>query len=203
MDDLSTDREVDSKVSAKASGFIIQLESFEFYFLLTVLIAIFDRIEILNAELQKSDISFNECNRKIQSVMESLAEVRESKFETVWLEAVSSAKDLGLEEPKLPRKRKIPKRLETDLGYASSSQAYSFLNPKIYCKKIYCVIFDHVLMAMNTRFKSETLEMMSSFESFGVGNNGSCVKVITVFYNSRIVESGIQPFPTLILMNKS
>lgn len=46
MENLSSDPDVDSKISARALGFAKQLENFEFYFLLTVLISIFERIEI-------------------------------------------------------------------------------------------------------------------------------------------------------------
>ncbi|XP_039302959.1 zinc finger MYM-type protein 1-like [Solenopsis invicta] len=84
-----------------------QLESFEFYFMLNFMIAIFDRIEILNASLQKSNLNVHEAHGKVQAVMKVFVQTREKSFETVWNEATTNANNLGLKEPKLPRIRKI------------------------------------------------------------------------------------------------
>ena len=38
----------------------------------------------------------------------------EDKFHSFWLSAIKTAEELGVGEPRLPRKRKVPQRFETD-----------------------------------------------------------------------------------------
>lgn len=42
----------DAIVRSRAAGFLGHLQTFQFYFLLTLIVELFDRIEILNKELQ-------------------------------------------------------------------------------------------------------------------------------------------------------
>ena len=44
---------IDSATAAKAEGFWKMLLTFDFYFILFIIIIVFDQIEILNQELQK------------------------------------------------------------------------------------------------------------------------------------------------------
>ena len=78
---LTTDCDVDSGASARSKRFIKHLQSFKFYFLLTMTINIFERIENLNTGLKKSDICIDESHAKVKIVSSSLAEMRESKFD--------------------------------------------------------------------------------------------------------------------------
>lgn len=50
---MKMNREIDSNISSKAAGFLKHLKSFEFYFQLTMIVEVFEKIEILNKELQK------------------------------------------------------------------------------------------------------------------------------------------------------
>ncbi|XP_039302128.1 uncharacterized protein LOC120357008 [Solenopsis invicta] len=53
---MKMNREVDSSISSKAAGFLKHLESFEFYFQLTMIVKVFEKIELLNKELQESNL---------------------------------------------------------------------------------------------------------------------------------------------------
>lgn len=177
----STDREVNSSVSAKAIGFLRHLESFEFYFLLTMMIEIFDRIEILNKELQKTNLCIIDSHRKVKAVKSNLECSRDSKFEIIWEKATTGAKDLELEEPKLQRSRRTPKRLEN----TDASKPHNFATPKDYYRKIYCEIFDTVVTSLNERFNSNTTEFLDELEAFAVGTGGSIEKIVE-FYGDDI-----------------
>lgn len=118
--DRSVDKEIDSAVSAKASGFYDYMDSFECAFYLTMMIEIFDRVEILNKELQKSSLCVIESYEKIEAVSDVLDASRDSKFEDIWKKSVQIVADLELNEPQIPRQRKIPNRLEQ--GTAEVSQ---------------------------------------------------------------------------------
>ena len=80
FEELIEDKEVDSSVVAKASGFLHNMESFEFVFLLTAMIEIFDRIEILNKDLQKSELCVVESYRKVEIVAVVILEIGNTKL---------------------------------------------------------------------------------------------------------------------------
>lgn len=175
FEEVSKDRAVDSSASAKATGFLKQLQRFEIYFLLTVMIEIFFRIEVLNTELQKSDLIINESHKKVQAVLDSLIKNRESKFEEVWANAEKGANNLNLDKPKLPRQRRAPKRFET------SSTAHAFLPPKDYYRKLYFEIHDHVISSMKSRFESKTINLLNSFENFVIGKDSNVDQIIAFY----------------------
>lgn len=115
---MKTDKGIDSSVSARASGFLRHLEGFDFLFLLTCTIAILERVEVLNAELQRSDLSVNESHQKVTMVIESL-------WEKVWETATVDAEHLCLEKPQLPRVRRPVQRLITD----DRNSSHTFSSP--------------------------------------------------------------------------
>lgn len=180
FDEVSKDRTVDSSASSKA--FLKQLQSFEFYFLLTVMIEIFFRIEVLNTELQKSDLIINESHKMIQAVLNSLTENRETKFEKAWNDAVKDANGLKLDEPQLPRQRRAPRRFET------SGTANVFLTPKDYYRKLFFEIYDQVISSMKNRFQSETMNLLNSFENFVIGEKNSSVDQVIDFYGNEDLD---------------
>lgn len=180
FEEMSSDRSVDCNISAKAAGFINHLETFEFYFLLSLIIDIFERIEILNTELQKSNLSVNESHKKVRAVIDSLTQMRQSKFDIIWHNSMQGASALSLGEPKVRRPRNVPKRLEE----SSTSNPHNFHTPKDYYRKMYFEIFDQTMMSMNNRFNSETITLLNSFEDFAIGKNNVGVHEISQFYNS-------------------
>ena len=65
-----------------------------------------DRMEVLNAELQKSDLSINESYKKVEAVMVILTKNQQAKFDKAWSDAFKDDKDLNLEEPSVSRQRR-------------------------------------------------------------------------------------------------
>ncbi|XP_049304071.1 uncharacterized protein LOC125776358 isoform X2 [Bactrocera dorsalis] len=119
----STDKEIDNSVSAKALGFFEFMASFECFFMLTMIIEIFNRIEILNTELQKSNLSVIDSYKKVNAVRAVLEAAGETKFEEDWKKSMQGAVELELDDPMLPRQRKISKWLEQ-----GTSEARIYLN---------------------------------------------------------------------------
>jgi len=58
LDELTTEN---NEIGAKASGFSNLLYKFDFYLVLQIMIFIFERIEVLNSELQKKFFAFPRC----------------------------------------------------------------------------------------------------------------------------------------------
>lgn len=172
------DREVDSTVTAKANGFLRSLQSFEFYFLLTTLIEIFDQIESLNMQLQKSELCVIESHNKVRIVKNNLQLLRDKKFKIIWKKAVDGANMLDIEEASIKRPRKIPKRLQL----SSASQTHFFQTAENYYRKMYYEIFDITVTSLETRFDTETIRLLNKFEQFITGFENVDVTEITNFY---------------------
>ncbi|XP_025265106.1 zinc finger MYM-type protein 1-like [Camponotus floridanus] len=171
-----TDCEVDSIVSAKASGYFEHMRTFEFFFFLTMIIELLDRIEILNKDLQNSELSVNDSYRKIEGVMYYINVSRDSKFEIIWQKSNDGVKELDIDEPQLPRQRKIPKRLDT-----SNTENLVFKTPKEMYRKIYFEIYDRVLTSLNNRFDTEAARFLKSLEAFAVGESTNVTEIINFY----------------------
>lgn len=179
---LIEDREVDSTIVAKAAGFLERMESFSFMFLFNALIEIFDRIEILNKELQKVELSVIDSFRKIEAVTFALDVSRDSKFESIWLKSIEFAKNFDIEEPNLPRQRKISKQIDS-----KNDKNHVFKTPEEYYRKIYCEIFDQVLCSLKSRFDTDSAKFFQTLEKFAVGETVD-VKKIILFYKDEFDE---------------
>ena len=180
---ITEDHEVDSLISAKAQGFLRSLSSFEFYFILVIIIDIFEKIEILNTELQQKDLCVNESQACVNVVKNNVKLMREeSMFSKIWSYANETAADHYVDEPYLKRSRSVPKKLE----YSSSNKSHVFSSPEDYYRKImYYETIDKVLVSLDTRFDNETIDLLDKFERFIGGDKHIKVEEITDFYNIR------------------
>ena len=172
---LVSDDGVDCSISCKASGFHEQMVKFVFLFLLTTMIEIFDRIEILNKDLQNTELSVIESCKKIEAVYFCLQTAWDSKFEVICQKSIHAIQELQVDEPTLPRHRKIPKRLD------SNETNHVFKTPKDFYRKIYFEIFDSVLLSLKSRFNTESIKFFKSLEQFSIGEFDN-VEQITEFY---------------------
>ncbi|KAF0704770.1 zinc finger MYM-type protein 1-like, partial [Aphis craccivora] len=100
-----------SENGTKASGFLKQLHKYEFLFNTKVMINIFERIELLNVELQKISLNFHEVKIKIKNIISLIEQKRENGFDDIWLEISTKARELNIQEPSNQRPNKKPKRL--------------------------------------------------------------------------------------------
>ncbi|XP_053968442.1 uncharacterized protein LOC128869864 [Anastrepha ludens] len=162
--DRSVDKEINSAMSAKASGFYDYMESFDCTFYLNMLIEMFDRIEILNKDLQKMNLSVIESYEKVGAVTDVLNASRDSKFEEIWQKSVQAAEDLEIDEPRIPRQRKIPKRLDT--GTTTNVQ---FKTAKDFFRKSYIEIYDQLISSLRRRFENDSAQFFKLLERFAIG----------------------------------
>lgn len=179
----------DASAIAKARGFSDRLEGFQFHFLLIAMINIFERVEVLNTQLQKINMHITESYEKIMAVNESLKQLRSQGFKDTWEQAVGGAKELGLNDPKTPRVRKIPKRLD------SGSPAHQFSTEEEYHRKMYFEILDQVTTSLTHRFSTKDMKFLCHVENFiiGASENGSKVPALDVasFYTRTFEKDGV------------
>lgn len=189
LDNSRMDPQLDKSVAAKINGFLRQMESFEFLFLLTLCIEIFEPIEILNAELQGVDLCLNESHDRVNTLKEMLTASRDSKFSIIWKKSTDCISSLDIDSPKIPRLRKVSRRLDRE----SVSEAHIFSTPEEYHRKIFYEVFDQVVMSLNTRFVSETMTFLDKCENFVVGRGQVTVEEITQVYNVESLENKLSP----------
>lgn len=194
FEEKKNDASVDKTATAKAAGFLKRMEEFEFYFLLTVTIVIMERVEILNSELQKCELSINESHDKIRMVTKSLEQIRlsDDRFDAAWRKAVEGAKDLDLDIPKIPRVRRPSTRLDT------ASTSHAFTTPANFYKKMYIEILDNVLASMRDRFESEVSKRLVHFEKFIIGTECNA-EPISSFYKDDLDADQLRTHHQLFL----
>lgn len=110
----------------KARGFSTQLYKFETLVLLELTIASLEKVEALNETIQATTVNFKTVLKRVELLKSSLNSIRTvEKFDEIWekVESVSEVDDLAA--PELPRRRCIPKRMDS-----SSSTAYFPSSPK-------------------------------------------------------------------------
>lgn len=185
FEEKSNDTSLDKTITAKAARFLKRMEEFEFYLLLIVTISIMERIEILNTELQKCDLSINESHDKIRLVTESLEVTRISGFDIVWKKAVEGANKLNLETPKVPRVRRPSTRLDT------GSADHVFSTPEHYYKKLYFEVLDNVIASMRYRFDSDVSKLLNRFEKFVIGTEPDTQSLIS-FYKDDLDDDRLR-----------
>ena len=178
------DKEIDSSASTKAAGFLKSIESFDFFYLLNINIEIFERIERLNAELQKNDLCINMSHEMVKDVTAALQKLRETQFDDIWDKIVKEAADLSLEEPHLERKRRRNKKYEH-----STSEDHTFAQPIDYYRHIFYQILDQVLMSLQDRFDNETLNFLNACENFITGKDEKVdLQKIVHFFNGCVSD---------------
>lgn len=110
------------------------------------MIELLDRIEILNGNLQNSEYCVIDSYQKVEAVIDSLSNSRDSKFEIIWEKACNGVEKFDIEEPSLPRCKRIPKRLLHSSN--ANVQDHAFQTPKDMYRKLYYEVYDQFLTSI-------------------------------------------------------
>jgi len=173
--DRSEDEEVDSSVSAKASGFLDYMESFECIFYLTMMIEIFDRIEILNKELQKSSLCVIESYEKITAVTDVFLASRDTKFNQIWQKSVDAAIEFEIDEPDFAHQRKV-RHLRSN-----APKDTNCTTPEQYYLKSYLKVFDQLILSLKSRYDNDAAVFFKSLENFALGKASDLEKIVQFY----------------------
>ena len=153
---------------AKASGFLMALSRFDTFFLIEVLRMVFTVVEGGSTDLQGQQLSFRKSENVIKCIKESVSNARsEDRFSNIWRasQSVLTVNDM-IEEPQLPRQKRIPRRL--DDSAAGTSLMVS--TPEEFYRIKYFTILDTVLMRLNERFEpDQTSHHLAQVEDFLLG----------------------------------
>lgn len=178
FNDVGHDSTFDTAITSTAFGYYDKLKSFSFYFHLISLIYIFERIENLNSALQKVDLHFSESHASIDTTKKSLQKLRQEGFLHLWQTLNVEVERLNIEQPSIPRLRKAPKR------YESQSTVHVFQSANDFYRRKYFEVLDAVILSLDNRFKSDTLNFLLKVENFVLkkGDHNSYADDIVTFY---------------------
>ncbi|XP_031781025.2 zinc finger MYM-type protein 1-like [Nasonia vitripennis] len=99
-----------------------------------------------NLSTDRNSDPSNSSKAKVQIVTENIKEMRNSKFDSIWKTCTKDAQTLNLDEPTIPRTRKISKRLDSN-----QASVHLFETPEQYYRKQFYEIVDKTLMALSER----------------------------------------------------
>ncbi|XP_065650715.1 zinc finger MYM-type protein 1-like [Hydra vulgaris] len=112
LEDLTTNPDF-TKCRVEAMAFLSSFQVFDTFFKLEFLRIIFTILEDSSIQLQGSQLNFSKAESIIQTLKQILRSLRtESRFKTLFDAATESAKIMDLDEPALPRKRKVHAKIE-------------------------------------------------------------------------------------------
>lgn len=192
LEETAADKKSDMKVTAAASGYVKEMESFKFYYILNLLIHIFSRIESLNTEFQKISLMVNESHSEIQTLITILQVYRDTGFDEFWTKTTKKADVLGVEPPQLPRVQKLTRR------YDEGSSPHVFSSARKYYEKMFYEVLDVLLSSLRSRYNTEEVEILCSIEKFVTSKSEenqedeSPLTVITNFYRSDLNPSRLE-----------
>lgn len=172
-----------SDAAAKCSGYLEQMTNFKTFWFLSLYSLVMSPVEEVNSQIQSKHIGVAEVKSKL-GFLYDVIENNRNDFEQFWGKCMNE-KPSFVDEPILPRQRRIPKKLEN----VESSAAYIHSSPKEYFKQVYIEACDTVLMCVRERFQSSGLNLVSAVEEECISamNSGSNeVKNIQEFFCSDL-----------------
>ncbi|XP_015378230.1 PREDICTED: uncharacterized protein LOC107172455, partial [Diuraphis noxia] len=144
-----------------------------------------EKSQLLNAELQRVTLSFQEAQNKIKNVRTSIQEQRNSGFDILWNDSKLKSNELCLEEKDKTRTRKLPKR------FNEGSEPHIFSDIREEYKALFYEIIDVTLASLDRRFQQNVIEHLSLIERFIIGEETSHKHIIK-FYGSDFDDDKLQ-----------
>ena len=107
---------------ARAGGLLKRMKSFNFMYGLKLSMMVLDHTDNLSATLQTTNLWAADAPETARLVVDTVTRMRNEQDATSFYEMVKIRADqLSLEEPSLPRKRKVPNRVNFLHGYKESA----------------------------------------------------------------------------------
>ena len=145
--------------SAKARGLLMQMESFDIFFSLKLSYLVFAAAEQFSINLQAKNTTVGEGIKGAHLLQSHLSSLRsEEKFTTFYSDVIKLSEGLT-DEPRLPRYRKAPRRLD------DGAQSHCFTCPKDRYCQAYFEVLEQACGEIENRFNQSDLSVVSDIES--------------------------------------
>ncbi len=111
--DWSIDNLYDTEMKARIRGVQANMPTFDFVYSCSLGILLLRQTDNLSRTLQDPKMSAAEGNAIAQDVIKTLSKDRnDSAYDLFWERVCKRKDELNINEPKLPRKRRLPRRFE-------------------------------------------------------------------------------------------
>ena len=158
--DWSLDHFQDAKMKARIRDVQTHMTKFDFYFGLSLGESLLRNADNLSAAIQKREISVAESYCLAMKTVTTISKIRtDDSFDLFWNLVTKKAEDKAVEEPKLPRQRRMPARFEMGTADAEFQSEV-----KAYYRQIYFQSTDHVVNAINDRYDSPDFKIYMQAE---------------------------------------
>lgn len=190
--------ENDATSGAQADILSKSVCTFDFVFNLIVLSHIFSTANILSKYLQSTCISIYHAFEKVEAVQQSMLDLRtEQECDRFWKEASDICSKLGFDDPVLPRRRKVPARLEGGSIGATYTDVKHF-----YLVTFFYPIIDVISARMEERFHENDLAIMEKLltaENFASIPDNSIYSMAFLYnLNSDDLKAELRVFCNLV-----
>ena len=140
----------DTEMKARVRGVQTIMPAFNFIFGCSIGESLLRQVDNLSRALQDASISAAEGYAIAQDVIKTLSKDRnDESFSLFWERLIKLKEEIGANEPKLPRKRKRPVRLDE----SESRQTYHFCDtPKERYRLMSFEAYDQVVQTIKQRF---------------------------------------------------
>jgi Domain of unknown function (DUF4371)/hAT family C-terminal dimerisation region len=171
-----TNHKENARIEAEASGLLESFTKFDTFIKLELLRILFTIVEDSNTALQGAQLNFREAESIINSLKSVIQMARtDERFETFWKSAITGSEGLQLDEPILPRRRRVPTKFD------GSGQHHFPSTPEEHYRRLYFETIDSLVIGLQTRFEpTETSEHLVKVEDFVIGKGN--ISYIEEFY---------------------
>ena len=147
------------RAKSTANAFLKQISDFDFFFALCFAHRLFERTDILSKELQNPKTSTVEGIFLTKHLKNEFMNWRkDDEFEKFWTRATHMAEKNGADPPKLPKKRRRPKR------YEDGSEGFQHKLPKEFYRHQYFLVLDLLCGYMEKRIEEKALRVLCAIE---------------------------------------
>ena len=196
----------DMETSARVNGIRSQMEKFSFLFGVMLGESVLGMAENLSCVLQSKKISAADGQAAAELTLDTMLKHRtDSAFTKFWNKVVKHSETVDVDEPALPRERRLPARFDL----SGAGESYVLLTVKEHYRIIYYAAFDRVISSIENRFDQPGYKVYCSLENLllnaisGKDFEADIQKVIEVYGNDfdqdllRIQLDILQiPFPS-------
>ena len=150
----------DTEMKARIQGVGSQMKNFKFLFCLTLSEMILRHTDKLSQTLQQPKLSSVEGHGVAMLTAKTLADLRtETNFDLFWQKVVDRRGQMDVDEPQLPRRRKVPRRFEQ-----GSAPAEFAATPKDFYRRVYFEALDLAVTSIRERFNQKGFKTFSGLE---------------------------------------
>ncbi len=150
----------DTEIKARINGVHAQMQTYEFLFATFLGEMVLRHSDNLSAAIQKKTTSAAEGQQLARLVITTLQRTRSAEaYDLFWSKVLKFAECAGIGEPQLPRRRKIPARLDE-----GGSNHFFHQTPKDHFRQIYYETIDNTTNCIANRFDQSGYKIYCNLE---------------------------------------